>query len=338
MRRKVTMQQIADMAGVSKFAVSRALSGKTGVSEQTRAYIVKVAGELGFFEKSKRAAVRPGYHPGDTENSGTVLVLFPNIRYQNVENKYWGFIYDGISQKLQDNGLDMITLTQPFRDNVTQLFNPKMILGVICVGTVSTQVLLELQSMQLPMVIIDHIDPAIQCDGVFVDNYFMMRKLMAILISKGYQRFQFVGKTSYAFSFEERWRAFQDSLSEYGIAHNQLPQLMTSDNLNEYEGVMSIPQEELPQIFVCANDCVALSVYDALNERGIKIPAECGVTGFDNTEYVQQLIPKLTSVHVPKEAMGARAVERLMQRIANRDDCYEKTLLLGDVVLQHSTI
>ncbi|MNJ71487.1 HTH-type transcriptional repressor PurR [compost metagenome] len=100
----------------------------------------------------------------------------------------------------------------------------------------------------------------------------------------------------------------------------------------------SIPQEELPQIFVCANDCVALSVYDALNERGIKIPTECGVAGFDNTEDAQQLVPKLTSVHVPKEAMGARAVDRLLQRVRNRDECYEKTLLLGDVVLKHSTI
>lgn len=147
-----------------------------------------------------------------------------------------------------------------------------------------------------------------------------------------------MGKISYAFSFEERWRAFQDSLAEYGIAHNQLPQLMASDNLNEYEGVMSVPQDQLPQIFVCANDCVALSVYDAMNERGIKMPAECGVTGFDNTEYAEELVAQLTSVYVPKGAMGARAVDRLLHRIKNRDDYYEKTLLLGDVVIRHSTI
>ncbi|WP_055105497.1 LacI family DNA-binding transcriptional regulator [Paenibacillus ihumii] len=93
------MQQIADMAGVSKFAVSRALSRKTGVSKQTREYIVKVAGELGFFENARHSVPRYVQHLRDDAMSGTVLVLFPNIRYQNAENKYWRFIYDGIFQK-----------------------------------------------------------------------------------------------------------------------------------------------------------------------------------------------------------------------------------------------
>lgn len=337
MRSKITMQQIADVAGVSKFAVSRALSGKTGVSEQTREYIIKVAGDLGFFKGSpgKVSYYEAGGEPETA--AGTVLVLFPNIRYQNVDNKFWGDVFAGVSGRLQEHGLNIITLTQPERDGLGQLLNPDKILGVICVGAVSTPMLLEVQEMQLPLVIIDHVDAAIDCDGIFVDNYFMMKKLMAKLIARGYQRFQFVGRPSVAFSFGERWRAFQDALSEYGNERASYAAGKNPDSFDEYEDVLALPRDELPEIFICTNDSVAVNVYKALGARGIKIPSDCAVTGFDNMDFSEQMVPPLTTVHVPKEAMGAKAVDRLLQRVRSEDDYFEKTSLLGEAVFRQST-
>lgn len=337
-RRKVTMQQIADMAGVSKFAVSRALSGKSGVSEQTREYIIKIAGDLGFFRNVKPAIHSPQLSASATHRPETVLVLFPNIRYQNTENTFWGVIFDSISQKLDENGLTIVTLTQVSKDSLASLLNPEMILGVISVGMVSTQMLLEVQSMKLPLVMIDHIDPALHCDGIFVDNYFMMKQLVVKLIGRGYQTFQFVGKVNYSFSFEERWRAFKDSLNEYNIEHRQNTQLMCPEVLDEYDSVMAIPDEELPQVFVCANDAVALRVYDALKQRGLRIPEDCAVTGFDDTVFKERIEPGLTSVHVPKEVMGERAVEMLLYRVRNREQYYSKLMLTGEVIVRESIL
>lgn len=337
-RRKVTIQQIADMAGVSKFAVSRALSGKSGVSEQTREYIIKIAGDLGFFRNKKSVINSPQLSASEAHHPETVLVLFPNIRYQNTENMFWGVIFDSISQKLDENGLTIVTLTQVSKDSLAKLLNPEMILGVISVGMVSTQMLLEVQSMKLPLVMIDHIDPAVHCDGIFVDNYFMMKQLVIKLIGRGYHTFQFVGKADYSFSFAERWRAFQDSLDEYKIAHVQNMQLMRSEVLDEYDSVMAIPDEELPQVFVCANDSVALRVYDALKQRGLRIPEDCAVTGFDNTVFTERVEPGLTSVHVPKEVMGERAVETLLFRARNREQCYSKLMLMGEVIVRESIL
>lgn len=337
-RSKVTMQQIADMAGVSKFAVSRALAGKSGVSEQTREYIIKIAGDLGFFQASRKMLANQPFRNPDGKRAETVLILFPNIRFQNVENKFWGDIFDAISQRLQEQGLTILTLTQlSTRDSVAKLLNPDMILGVISVGIVSTQVLLEVQSMKLPLVMIDHMDTALECDSIFMDNYFMMKQLMTKLISRGYERFQFVGQPDYSYSFGERWRAFQDSLSEYHILHTQNRELMQSDTLDEFEGVLSIAVDELPQIFVCANDFVALRVYDALKERGLRIPEDCAVTGFDNTDHADRLYPSLTSIHVPKEGMGSKAVEQLLHRVGHPDEYFSKTLLMGDLVIRDST-
>ena len=99
------MQQIADAAGVSKFAVSRALTGKPGVSEHTREMIVRTAGQLGYFR------TEPKRYPGETqistemkpeaERQGTILILFPNIRSQNRASLYWGPVFDGISAEVE---------------------------------------------------------------------------------------------------------------------------------------------------------------------------------------------------------------------------------------------
>ncbi len=98
------MQQIADAAGVSKFAVSRALTGKPGVSEHTREMIVRTAGQLGYFKaEPKRYLVEtPAEQEMKIDRQGTILILFPNIRSQNRSSLYWGPIFDGISARLNE--------------------------------------------------------------------------------------------------------------------------------------------------------------------------------------------------------------------------------------------
>ncbi|AIQ63113.1 hypothetical protein PSTEL_08410 [Paenibacillus stellifer] len=332
---KVTIQQIADMAGVSKFAVSRALSGKSGVSEKTRAHIVRTAGNLGFFN-TNRVSPPSVQVPQTAGITGTVVILFPNIRYQNVENKFWGVVFEGISKRLEHSGLNIVTLTQPSGESITRILNPETLLGVIGVGTVSTQSLLQIRDLNVPLVLIDHIDPAVVCDGIFADNFDMMRKLMLKLISRDYQKFQFVGDPSYAYSFGERWRAFETVLEEYRIPHQQMETLLKSGK-SEYDLIMDIPREELPEVFICANDSIAVEVSKALRERGIAIPWECAVTGFDDTPLSEDNVPPLTSVHVPREAMGAKAVDRLLERIRNKEDYFEKIMLIGDIILRAST-
>src|SRR5690606_9612411 len=168
MRGKVTIQEIADLAGVSKFAVSRALTGKSGVSAQTREMILKAAGQLGYFKNNE-----PKSFSGELQDynerkwTGTIIVLFPNIRYQNRESVYWGPVFDGISSRLNQKGIDILTLTEPSRDHVFSLVKPEAIQGIITIGTISTPILLEIGRLNIPVVMVDHSDPAFQCDAVF---------------------------------------------------------------------------------------------------------------------------------------------------------------------------
>ncbi|AOZ92030.1 substrate-binding domain-containing protein [Paenibacillus crassostreae] len=331
MKGKVTVQEIADLAGVSKFAVSRALSGKSGVSVQTREMILKVAGQLGYFKNEPK---RLGNRIDDNKSqksTGTILVLFPNVRYQNNESLYWGPVFDGISTRLNQKGLDILTLTEPTSDNLFSLLNPDAIQGIITVGSITTSILLDIHRLNIPVVMVDHMDPAYHCDSIFSDNFMCMKELMTKLYSKGYKKYQYIGNIKDAASFNERWIAYQTSLVEFNIENSQILSLLGSDT-EHYESIATaLRTGELPDVFVCANDTTAFYIIDTLQQLGIEVPNQCAVTGFDNTHKAS---PILATVDVKIEILGMRAVDQILWRIDNHESPFEKKLLYADTILR----
>ncbi|WP_342438439.1 LacI family DNA-binding transcriptional regulator [Paenibacillus sp. FSL L8-0436] len=333
MRRKVTIQSIADFTGLSKFAVSRALSGKPGVSSQTRDTIFKAAGQLGYFKDSKSAQT-----PGELVDldarkwSGTVLVLFPNIRYQNPESLYWGPVFNGISSRLNQRGINVLTLTEPKDDSMFSLLNPEAIMGVITVGSISTPILVEIRSLGIPVMMVDHSDPSFHCDSIFTDNPSCMKEMMNFVINKGYRDYQFLGNIRDAHSFYERFLVFRAALEDNDIELKQLPSLNGPeiDNFRETFAA-AITEHGLPEVFVCANDIYALFAMETFEFMGMAIPDTLVFTGFDNTH---PSIPFLATVNVNKELLGTRAVDQLLWRILNPGTSYEKTLIQADVIIR----
>lgn len=328
MRGKVTIQEIADFVGVSKFAVSRALAGKSGVSDKTRETILKAAGELGYFKNESNRSERIVMDRGEQIHNGNIVVLFPSMRYQNRESLYWGPVFDGISARLNERGLDILTLTEPSSDHVFSVLNPDAIDGIITVGNVSTSTLLDINRLGIPVVMVDHTDPAFRCNTVFADNLTNMRELLIKLISKGYKRFQFVGSITFTQSFTERWIAYRSILEQYDLPGEQIPELIGSETADIYAGIEKMKEDQLPEMFICVNDTTASFTIDGLKKRGIEVPNLCGVTGYDNTH---PELPIYATVDVDKELLGRRAVDQMLWRIANPSSPVEKLLIAGVV-------
>ncbi|WP_440119016.1 LacI family DNA-binding transcriptional regulator [Paenibacillus sp. QZ-Y1] len=333
MGKRVTMQQIADAAGVSKFAVSRALTGKPGVSEHTREMIIRTAGQLGYFKaESKRYPVEIQVEREIKEvQQGTILILFPNIRSQNRSSLYWGPVFDGISARLNEKGMDILTLTEPSSDRMFSVLNLEAISGIITVGSISTSVLLEIYRLRIPLVMVDHEDPAIHGDTVFTDNIKCMKELVLMLVGKGYRRLQFAGPLPDAASFRERWLGYHSVLEEM-----QLQRIQNADLLGmEYEqirrSIAEMKLEDIPEVIVCANDHTAVIVIQALRSRGVQVPERCAVTGFDNTRTDE---PILASVHINKENLGIRAVDQLLWRIKHPEGPFERKLIYSELIIR----
>ncbi|RED56282.1 LacI family DNA-binding transcriptional regulator [Cohnella lupini] len=173
MSKTVTMQQIADHVNVSKFAVSKALSGKSGVSPDTREKIIRAATQLGYFvqKRNKPVVIRsvPSRPPSGDRN--TIIVLIPNVREQTRQSAFWGRIIDGITTGLEENHLGMMIVTEHITDNFTKLVNPDAVLGLVGVGLISNQLLLDVRNLGIPFVLVDHEDSLIPSDVLFMNNY-----------------------------------------------------------------------------------------------------------------------------------------------------------------------
>ncbi|AIQ45138.1 transcriptional regulator [Paenibacillus sp. FSL R7-0273] len=333
MRRKVTIQSIADFTGLSKFAVSRALSNKPGVSTQTRDTILKAAGQLGYFKDSLPAKAPGGPVDLDMRKwSGTIVILFPNVRYQNPESLYWGPVFNGISSRLDQRGINVVTLTEPKGDSLFSLLHPEAIMGVITVGSISTPILLEIRSLGIPVMMVDHADPGFKSDSIFTDNMTVMKELMELAIGRGYTRFQFIGNIRDAESFYERFLVFRAALEDKGISLSQIPALIAPE-IDQFRETFAaaVTEHGLPDIFICANDTYALFAIETMEYMGLPVPANLAFTGFDNT---YPSLPLLATVNVDKGQLGMRAVDQMLWRILNPGTSFEKILIQADLIIK----
>ncbi|MCL6442975.1 MAG: LacI family DNA-binding transcriptional regulator [Alicyclobacillus sp.] len=345
MAKRVTMQQIADAAGVSKFAVSKALSGQPGVGAETRERIIKIATQLGYFLQEGERAATSSASSADGPKPKTVIILLPNVRMQHRQSSYWGRIIDGIIDALKRHDLAMITVTEHAPEDFLRVLNPQGVLGIIGVGLVANPLLLEIRRLGIPFVLVDHEDDAVPSDSIFVDNFDAVSRLTNYLIGLGHQRLQFVGHVRYASSFFDRWLAFRTMLEQHDLPVLQDAGLMQINAVERAEQSAQILErvralaanEALPTAFVCANDALAISTMEALDTLGIHVPTDVSVTGFDDIDESVQASPPLTTVHVDKEYLGTCAVDILLRRLANPHTPIQKWLVKGRLVFRDST-
>ncbi|MFR9708285.1 LacI family DNA-binding transcriptional regulator [Paenibacillus sp. MB22_1] len=347
--KKITMQQIADHLGVSKFVVSKALSGKGGVSEQTRERVIQAASQLGYFNQKNgyvKNVIPTGTALPAPAGKQSVLVLMPNIRFQNKESLYWGRLLEGISRELEAQELGMIIVSEPRGDNFMSILNPDGILGMIGVGQIATPFLLEVHRIGLPIVLVDHEDPLIPSDTVFANNVDGMARLTNHLIGLGHRKLHFLGNLTFSRSFRDRWIGFRSALEENGLTPQSL-----EDPMLELEGVDTgaygdvlrgwlegqKAEGTLPTALVCGNDSIAMHACSVLSEIGLHVPGDITVSGFDNIDDAARYTPAITTINVPKENLGQRAVRKLLERLVQPDAPREKIMISVETVYRDST-
>lgn len=345
MSQKVTMQHVADAAGVSKYVVSKSLSGKGGVNTATRERVLQMAAKLGYRFQARTSGVDGGSPDGDETGKTTVVVLLPNVRYQLLDSVYWGRIVDGITQELEESNARAVVITDQTADSFLSLVHQDNIQGFIGVGQVSPQVLQEVGRLQVPIVLIDHEEPLVKASELFADNRECSSQLTHHLISLGHRFIYFVGNTDYSLSFLSRWKGYKDAMEEAGLEvpkQHPLTGLQGETRVEHTEQVRSIledmkGQEEFPTALVCANDAIATCTVSALRSMNIGVPDQVSITGFDNIEDAFLSEPRLTTVNVEKELMGKRAVQVLFNHM-NHPEFPKETIYMSASIIYRDSI
>lgn len=333
MKKKVTMQDIADRLNLSKNSVSQALTGKPGVSEETRRIVKKMADELGYSYSNNR-------NSRQTEKKVMNIALIASD-YAFSLKSFFGEIYLSIEKEIRSRDMNL------FIESIDQESKEKLILpallsnhqidGILILSHISTEYILKILDTGIPTILIDHHSPYLHADSILTNNRFGAYTAVEHLIQLGHTEIAFVGDINISPSYQERLEGYLLAFDKYGIHPN--PDFMFK-NAQESQEAISVFFDSLPKVpsaWFCVNDGHGFLVSSLLQQRGFKVPEDVSVCSFDNGQLSQIASPTITTIDIDLNYYGKKAVEQLCWRIENNGEPIHEILLPTKLIIREST-
>ncbi len=334
MAKNVKMEDIAKRAGVSVVTVSKALSGKKGVSEAMRNKIKLLVEEMGYEQKSEKEMIR-------NEKTFQIGIIVQQRFLGKYASFYWMLYQQITAQAGQCNCfsmLEVITKEDLEECNVPKLLKEKLVEGIVVIGQPGRNYLEMLRNKStVPLVFVDFYDDYGDGDFVISDSFYGAYAMTNYLISLGHRNIAYVGTLLSTPSITDRYLGFMKSLMEHGLTLN--PQWVIDDRSIDFsdEGIYVSLPENLPTAFVCNSDRTASVLIKKLKEIGCRVPEDVSVTGYDNFLDPGLCDIGITTYEVDTRQMAHVALKMLMKKM--RKETYKKGIHIveGKVVIKEST-
>ncbi|WP_307565614.1 LacI family DNA-binding transcriptional regulator [Streptosporangium lutulentum] len=329
---RATVRDIAAETGLSIATVSRVLNGQSNVAPHTRELVLQVVGRLGDQAPRPRAAQ-------ETMAGGTVYVRCPYLL-----TDYFGLIVSSIGETVELHGGQMILSTgeSARRPALSGLPGRSDIAGAILILPPEPgEELVRLRDRRFPFVVIDpRTPPPKDIVAVSAAHFAGARKLMAHVVELGHRRVGIIGGPVKWLPSEARLAGYTASLADVGVLPSAelLRNVLEPNAENGYRAaceLLDLP--ERPTALVAFNDKMAVGALWAAAERGLSVPGDLSVAGFDDIDLSRATLPMLTTVRQPLQEMGRMAVTLLM-RLLSRHTLEALHVSLGtDVIVRDST-
>lgn len=300
----VSLKDVARKAKVAVSTASLALNNKSRVSPGTRRRVADAAKALNYYPHSIARSLK---------NRRTDTVGF-------LMGGFGGPVYAELVQSAHDtfakHGLDMVVCFAPAFGRLT---NGRALDGAIVLDAPTPNRLLEqVATGGLPTVVMDREFSCANLRSVLLDNRGGSRAMVAHLLTLGYRELAFVGGPLDSYDSRRRRDGLRAALGEAGLrlAGELVTDFTEQGGRDAVRGLLDTG--ERPRVLFCANDETAIGALQALAERGLRVPDDVAVTGFDDIELARYTEPRLTTVRVPRAAWGAAAAEALVESLAGR--------------------
>lgn len=339
MSKKIKIQDIADNLGLSRNTVSKALNNTGVLAEDTRRRILEKAAEMGY-NRMIYIQQEPPKAPG--REIQELALITQNMPY----GPHFGtYALNTFQEKISQNYFRLSVF--PLRNEDIQTcrlplgFDPDRIKGIVCMELFDLPYIHLLSSLGIPVLFIDTAwdtdFSSIKADFLLMENLFSVNDLTCQLIERGQTRLAFAGEYRHCRSFYERYLGFMSALSVKGLS--PFSTSFIEKNVISDSALLekSLKTEGLPDVFICANDFVAIDLIRALKKLGIQVPKDVKVAGFDNSSESRIIEPHLTTIDIPSSKMGLIAAQMLLSRISAPDMPYQTTHVQTTIIFREST-
>ncbi|HEY4201421.1 MAG TPA: LacI family DNA-binding transcriptional regulator [Devosiaceae bacterium] len=319
MARKVTLDDLSRQLNLSKFSISRALSGRPGVSEQTREAVLRAARELGY--EHAATAVAP--------SEKLIHLVIPQA--DAMHSSFWVEVIGGAEAEARTMGY-RLTVDVLSSDRGTEVLG-ESVHGLLLAGRRSRGVIEPFMQLPLPKVLIGHPRPMELVDSVQAANFDGGYSVGDMLGRLGHRRIAF-----FSDALEDEGRNLrQAGLAEAMRIHGGevLPPFPFDESRDAKAMVLeALLSPHRPTAFAGATDFVAITLAWGVMELGLRVPQHVSIVGSNDSQTASQLGLKMTTVRQPMHEIGAAAMQMLQWRLekAAPDARPRRTLLTPEFV------
>jgi len=314
--RRIGLRQVAERAGVSLATASNVFAAKPWVSSDLRAGVLAAATELGYEPR----------HRSDTAPTAVAMLGFAIRHDAPLESDpFYSDLLRAAEQACASRGMSVARAHVPFDgarlEELPPMIAHRQVQGLLVVGMFGPGFYALLQQLHIPWVSLDHFDEALPTDCITGNDEYGGYLATRYLIELGHRSpppAMLAPKPDGANSpnSDRRWRGYCRALAESGIPYDD--QYVPRTELGfALSALLALPRP--PTAIFCWNDPAAMFALNMLHERGISVPQQCSVVGYDNIYLVANTVPALTTIKVDRSLMARQAVTNLIERIATPD-------------------
>ncbi|MBI5031720.1 MAG: LacI family DNA-binding transcriptional regulator [Chloroflexi bacterium] len=325
-----TSQDVAKKAGVSVATVSRVLNDSPLVSPQVRERVLSAVKELNY--QPNRTAQR--LRAGRSHVIGLII--------SDIQNPFFTSVVRGIEDVAYKYSYSVVLCNSDEDVEKEQLYigvlSSERVAGVIIVPT-GNDCCSPLLNLQMPVVMMDRVVPGLSTDFVVLDNVAGAYAAIQHLLELGHRRIGMVSAPPGISVGTERQRGYENAMHDYGIAVDAM--LIQPGNFKENGGYQAASKllelKPRPTAIFAANNLMTMGAYQAISDKGLRIPDDISVIGFDDMPWFGLVHPPLTAVRQPTYEIGAQAAELLFARLLDSTTPIQRKILQPELIVRSST-
>ena len=332
--KKITLKDIAKELNISVSTVSRALQNNSRISKEIRQKVLKTANESNYFNNKYPQSF-------SLRKTNIIGVIVPKISYH-----LYAMAISGIEKVAKDNNMHIVICqsAESFKEEES-LVNELMAIGVagiivsLASETKQFDHFLKLNKNGIPLVFFNRSCDEVEADKVIIDNFKAAYDATTHLISIGCENISFIGGPDILQISNIRLLGYKKALVDANIP-------VKSSRIEHcnftLESEMSAARKLLyapnyPDGILAFSDQIAINIMLAAKERGLKIPEDVSIIGFNNEPVDELLEPSLTSIDQPGFNMGTVAAQLIFDRISDPKLEYTRKVLKSDLIIRNST-
>jgi LacI family transcriptional regulator/LacI family repressor for deo operon, udp, cdd, tsx, nupC, and nupG len=328
-----SLKNVADMAGVSVATVSRVLNSEEVVKEDTKQKVLAAIKKLNYTPNRVAQRLR-----STKTNSRIIGLLIPDI-----QNPFYVDVIRGIEEYAYAHNSVVIIGNFSQDEKKEKLYidilKSESVDGFIVAPSNEKNVYIKaLMTDGFPIVCIDRGMKDVDVDLVKVDNQQGVFNAVQHLINLGHTRIGHVTGKPFLPTTHERMAGYEEAMKKYELEID--PEIIVSSNSDYESGAEQTARllelEDPPTAIFTANNLITLGALDTINRRGLRIPEDVAIVGFDDVYWANSLNPPLTAVRQPGFEIGKRSCELLIQRINKPDRAVASIILKTELMIRKS--